>query len=220
MSGLSGVLSSAFSVISESSGSHAYCARMRCNGLAWCSSSRTFSRLGDLCLTSGPSQHDLVRSFWIEAPIRPFRPPTWDLSAVLQFLNSSGFAPLHRVSSSFDVEGPVFRVLGHCQMGWCGAGCLWDGVFCSSRRLSLLCAGVCHQDSVRFQSPSSLFRGGFLVGFCSWAGRRTAAVPVRTLCLSSDQDFLIFSPLPRRLFLSPGCPSRALSKTAVSFFLR
>ena len=87
-------------------------------GLTWRSSSRAFSRPGDLCLTSGPGQHDLVHSFWIEAPVRPFCPPAWDLSAVLQFLNSSGFAPLHRVSSSFDEEGPVFRGLGHCQTGW------------------------------------------------------------------------------------------------------
>ena len=36
---------------------------------------------------------------------------------------------------------------------------------------SLLCAGVCHQDGVHFQFPSSLFLGGFLVGFCGWAGR-------------------------------------------------
>ena len=35
-----------------------------------------------------PGQHDLVRSFWIEVPVRPFRPPAWDLSAGLQFLNS------------------------------------------------------------------------------------------------------------------------------------
>ena len=87
-------------------------------GLAWRSFSRAFSRLGDLCLASGPGQHDLVRSFWIEAPVRPLRPPAWDLSVVLQFLNSSGFAPLHRVSSSFDEEGPVFHVFGHCQTGW------------------------------------------------------------------------------------------------------
>ena len=174
-------------------------------GLAWRSSSRAFSRLGDLCLTSGPGQHDLVRSFWIEAPARPFRPPAWDLSAVLQFFNSSNFAPLHRVSSSFDEEGPVFCGLGHCQTGWWGAGCLWDGVFCSSRRLSLLCARVCHQDGVLFLFPSSLFLGGFLVGFCGWAGRWTAAVPVRALRLSSDLDFLLFSPLPR-LFSVPGMP--------------
>ena len=42
-------------------------------------------------------QHDLVRSFRIEAPVRPLRPPAWDLYAVLQFLNSSVFEPLQRV---------------------------------------------------------------------------------------------------------------------------
>ena len=84
--------------------------------LAWLGvlSLAPFTRLGDLCLTSGPGQHDLVRSFWIEAPVRPFRPPAWDLSAVLQFLNSTSFSAFHRVSSSFGEEGPVFHGLGHC----------------------------------------------------------------------------------------------------------
>ena len=141
-------------------------------GLAWRSSSRAFSRLCGLCLTSGPGQHDLVCSFWIEAPVRPFCPPAWVLSAVLQFLNSSGFAPLHRVSSSFDEEGPVFPCpwplpngLVRCRLS------LGRCLLFFTTPLSLLCAGVCHQDGVLFQFPSSLFLGGFLVGFCGWAGQ-------------------------------------------------
>ena len=43
--------------------------------------------------------------------------------------------------------------------------------------------------------------------------------PVRALCICLDRS-ASFSPLPRRVFLSPRRPSRALSKNALSFFLR
>ena len=48
-------------------------------------------------MSSDPVLRDLVRSFRIEAPVRPLRPPVWDLSAVLQFLNSSVFELLHQL---------------------------------------------------------------------------------------------------------------------------
>ena len=48
-------------------------------------------------MSSDPILHDLVRSFRIKAPVWPLRPPAWDLSAVLQFLNLSVFEPLYRV---------------------------------------------------------------------------------------------------------------------------
>ena len=43
--------------------------------------------------------------------------------------------------------------------------------------------------------------------------------PVHALRIYLDR-LASFSPLPRRLFLSPRRPSRALSKNAISFFLR
>ena len=49
-------------------------------------------------MSSDPVLHDLARSIRIEAPARPLRPSAWDVSAVLQFLNSSVFEPLHRAS--------------------------------------------------------------------------------------------------------------------------
>ena len=42
---------------------------------------------------------------------------------------------------------------------------------------------------------------------------------MRALRINLDKS-ASFSPLPRRLFLSPRRPSRALSKNAISFFLR
>ena len=49
-------------------------------------------------ISSDPVLHDLVRSFRIEAPVWPLRPPAWDLSEVLQFLYLSFFEPFHQVS--------------------------------------------------------------------------------------------------------------------------
>ena len=40
-------------------------------------------------LSSHPVLRDLLRSFRLEAPCRPLRPPAWDLAAVLTYLNSA-----------------------------------------------------------------------------------------------------------------------------------
>ena len=47
-----------------------------------------------LDISSAPVLKDLIRSFKVEAPLRPIRPPSWDLHMVLQYLNSSTFEPL------------------------------------------------------------------------------------------------------------------------------
>ena len=45
-------------------------------------------------LSSHPVLRDLLRSFRVSAPSYPMRPPSWDLSKVLRFLNSGAFEPL------------------------------------------------------------------------------------------------------------------------------
>ena len=49
-------------------------------------------------LSADPVLRDLIRSFKLETPSRPVCPPAWDLSLVLQCLNSSQFEPLHLCS--------------------------------------------------------------------------------------------------------------------------
>ena len=41
-----------------------------------------------------PVLRDLLRSFCLESPERQLRPPAWDLSLVLRYLNTSAFEPL------------------------------------------------------------------------------------------------------------------------------
>ena len=45
-------------------------------------------------LSSHPVLHDLLRSFCLESAERQLRPPAWDLSMVLRYLNTSAFEPL------------------------------------------------------------------------------------------------------------------------------
>ena len=46
-------------------------------------------------LSSHRVLRDLLRSFRVSAPSCSMRPPSWDLSRVLRFLNSGSFEPLH-----------------------------------------------------------------------------------------------------------------------------
>ena len=45
-------------------------------------------------LSSHPVLSDLLRSFCLESAERQLHPPTWDLSVVLRYLNTSTFEPL------------------------------------------------------------------------------------------------------------------------------
>ena len=49
-------------------------------------------------LSSDPVLRDLLRSFKLSSAERVLRPPAWDLSRVLRFLNSSHFEPLSQTS--------------------------------------------------------------------------------------------------------------------------
>ena len=49
-------------------------------------------------ISTSPVSHDLVCSFKVEVPVRPVRPPPWDLEVVLRFLRSSTFEPLSSLS--------------------------------------------------------------------------------------------------------------------------
>ena len=49
-------------------------------------------------LSSDPVLRDLLRSFQLSSVERVLRPPAWDLSRVLRFLNSPEFEPLSQAS--------------------------------------------------------------------------------------------------------------------------
>ena len=63
-------------------------------------------------ISSDPVLRDLIRSFKVEAPPCPVRPPAWDLSRVFRCLTSPLFKPLHLCSlRNLTIKVPFLVVL-------------------------------------------------------------------------------------------------------------
>ena len=161
---------------------------------------------------------DLLRSFRIAASCRPLRPPTWDLAAVLTYLNSAVFEPL-RLASLRSLTKKVLFLLALATAKRVGE------IQALSRLVSFVGADPCVSYVPEFvaktESLSNPIPRSFLVKSLSdfAAGLHDELCPVRALRIYLDRT-ASFSPLSSCLFLSPRRPTRALSKNAVSFFLR
>ena len=170
-------------------------------------------------MSLNPILHDLVRSFRIEAPVWPLCFPAWDLSVVLQFLNSYVFEPLHQVSLCNLSKKVLFLV----SLATAKRVVELQAV---SRMVSFIRSDACLSYVPEFvtktESISNTLPLSFLVAslsdFAAGLDDELLLYPVHALRIFFEQDFS-FSPLPRCLFLSPGSSSQALSKTAISFFL-
>ena len=167
-------------------------------------------------MSSDPVLHDLVCSFSIETPVRLLRPPAWDLSAALQFLNSSVFEPLHRVSLR-DLTKKVLFLVSLATVKRVGE------LQAVSRTVSFVRSDYVPEFVAKTESISNPLPRSFLVAslsnFAAGLDDELLLFPVRALRIYLDRTSS-FSPLPRHLFLSPRRPSQALSKNAISFFLR
>ena len=171
-------------------------------------------------LSAHPVLKDLLRSFRVSAPSYPIRPPSWDLSKVLRFLLSGAFehlcdAPLRALSKK------VLFLLALATAKFVG------GLQALSRIVSFVGGGACLSYVPEFVAKSeSLSRSiprSFLVkslsDFAAGLDDDLLLCPVRALRIYLDWT-LSLAPSRRRLFVSPSCPTRAMSKNAVSFFLR
>ena len=155
---------------------------------------------------------DLLRSFKIQAPCRSVRPPSWDLLKVLDYLRS-----------------PIFERLSNASLRDLTLKTLFLVALATAKRVGEL------QAISRFVSFSSSAAGvSYVPEF--WAKTETAARPLpRSFSIQSPDDLLLcpvcsvsayvsrtslFVNRPRRLFVSPRCPSRVMSKNAISYFLR
>ena len=171
-------------------------------------------------LSSHPVLRDLLRSFRIAAPCRPLRPPAWDLAAVLTYLNSAVFEPL-RLASLQSLTKKVLFLRALATVKRVGE------IQALSRLVSFFRADACVSYVPEFvaktESLSNPIPRSFLVkslsDFAAGLHEELLLCPVRALRIYLDRT-ASFSPLPRRLFLSPRRPTRVLSKNAVSFFLR
>ena len=171
-------------------------------------------------LSSHPVLRDLLRSFRVSAPSSPLRPPSWDLAKVLRFLLSIAFeppreAPLRALTKKvlFLLALATAKRVGEIQA--------------LSRFVSFrggdACLSYVPEFVAKSESLSRSFPRSFLVkslsDFAAGLEDDLFLCPVRTLHIYLNWT-LSLAPNRRRLFVSLSCPTRALSKNAVSFFLR
>ena len=171
-------------------------------------------------LFAHPVLRDLLRSFRVSAPSCLMRPPAWDLSKVLQFLIYDAFeplrdAPLRALSKEvlFLLAVATAKRVGELQA--------------ISRIVSFVGDNACLSYVPEFMAKSESLTRSILHSFLARSLSDFAAgldddlllCLVRALCIYLDRT-LSLAPSRRRLFVSLSCPTRAMSKNAVSFFLR
>ena len=171
-------------------------------------------------ISNSPILKDLIRSFEISAP-RPlfFPPPPWDLDKVLQYLSGPPFEPLVRASFLDKTKKALFLL-----------------AMATAKRVSELQAlsfSVSFQgeDLVLYYDPffraktesasNPLPHSVIVPSLSDFAGD----LPERVQCPVRAIKFLqkaarSASFIPSRLFVSPRNLERAMSKNAMSFYLR
>ena len=165
-------------------------------------------------LPSHPGLRDLLRSFC------QLRPPAWDLSLVLRFLNTSTFEPLSVAPLRALTQKVLFL------LALATAKCVGELQALSSvvtfvhgdACLSYVPQFVAKSESLTRSIPRS-FLVKSLSDFAAGLDDDLLLCPVRALRIYLDRISSL-SPLRHRLFMSPRRPTRPLSKNAVSFFLR
>ena len=171
-------------------------------------------------LSSDPVLRDLLRSFRLSSAERVMRPPAWDLSKVLQYLVTSAFEHLSHASfraltlkTLFLLALATAKRVGELQalsslVTFVGADAC----------LSYIPQFVAKSESLTRSIPRS-FLVKSLADFAAGLDTNLLLCPVRALRLYLPRARSL-SPGRHRLFVSPRRPSRAMSKNAVSFFLR
>ena len=171
-------------------------------------------------ISSSPVIHDPLRSFKVEAPCRAVLPPSWDLEAVLSYLRSPVFEPLASCSlrdltrkTHFLVSLAKAKRVGEIQalsrvvsFSSTGAGLSYVPEFLAKT-----------ETAVR-PLPRS-FSIQSLQDFAACLPEDLLLCPVHSLREYLRRTFC-FVNWPRRLFVSPRRPSRAMSKNGISFLLQ
>ena len=163
-------------------------------------------------ISTSPILKDLIRSFEISAPRPLFPPPPWDLDKVLQYLSGPPFEPLARASFLDKTKKALFLL-----------------AMATAKRVSELQAlsfSVSFQgeDLVLYYDPffraktesvsNPLPRSIIVPSLSDFAGN----LPERVQCPVRAARSASF--IPSRLFVSPRNLERAMSKNAMSFYLR
>ena len=164
--------------------------------------------------------HDLLRSFQVEASVREVRPPSWDLPSVLNFLRSSPFEPLSSASLRDLTRKTLFLIslATAKRVGELQALSRRVSFSSSSACLSYVPEFVAKTETATRPLPRS-FEVQSLEDFAAGLPEDLLLCPVRSLSAYLARTSNIAN-RPRRLFVSPKCPSRAMSKNGISYMLR
>ena len=170
-------------------------------------------------ISTSPILKDLIRSFEISSTRPLFPPLPWDLDKVLEYLSGPPFEPLTKASFLDKTKKALFLL-----------------AMATAKRVSELQAlsfSVSFQgeDLVLYYDPffraktesaaNPLPRSVIVPSLSDFAGN----LPERVQCPVRAIKFLrkaarSASYIPSRLFVSPWNPERAMSKNAISFYLR
>ena len=148
---------------------------------------------------------------------RQLRPPAWDLSVVLRFLNSSAFEPLSEASLRALLQKMLF-LLALAKAKRVGELQALSSVVTyvgSDACLSYVPQFVAKSESLTRSIPRS-FLVKSLSDFAAGLDEDLVLCPVRALRIYLDWTCPM-TPVRHHLFVSPRRPSRAMSKNAVSF---
>ena len=171
-------------------------------------------------ISTSPIILDLLQSFKVEAPCRSVRPPSWDLIKVLEYLHSPVFEPLSSASLCDLTHKTLFLVaLATAKhVGELQALSRIVSFSSSAAGLSYVPEFLAKTETAVHPLPHS-FSIQSLGDFAAGLHEDLLLCPVRSL-----SDYVArtsrFVNRPRRLFVSPRCPSRAMSKKDLFFFLR
>ena len=171
-------------------------------------------------LSSDPVIRDLLRSFRLSSAERVLGSPAWDLPKVLTYLVSPAFEPLSQASfrtltlkTLFLLALSTAKRVGELQV-LSSIVTFVGGDAC----LSYIPQFVAKSESLTRSIPRS-FLVKSLADFAAGLDINLLLCPVRALRLYLLRARSL-SPCRHRLFVSPRRHSRAMSKNAVSFFLR
>ena len=170
--------------------------------------------------STSPVIQDLLRSFKVEAPCQVVRPPSWDPLKVLNYLRSPIFEPLSNASLR-DLTRKTLFLMALATAKRVGE------LQAISRFVSFSssAAGVSYVPEFLAKTETAVrpltrsFSIQSLGDFATGLSDDLLLCPVRSLSAYVSRT-LHFVNRPRRLFVSPRCPSRLMSKNAISYFLR
>ena len=171
-------------------------------------------------ISSSSVIQDLLRSFKVEAPCRSVHPPSWDLEAVLCFLRSPVFEPISSCSLR-DLTRRMLFLVALAMAKHVGEIQTLSRVVSfssSSASLSYVPEFLSKTESAVRPLPRS-FSVQSLQDFAAGLQEKLLLCPVRSL-REYFRRTSRFVNSPRRLFVSPRCPSRAMSKNGISFLVR